>query len=333
MKRLYALLLFLPVSAWAQTPPQAPATADSDAFGSTCPYPEAARLAHSEGATLVSYRGTRDGRIEDVRIIQSSGHADLDEATVQCVSRWRFSPDVPADRFNIGTHRTYIAWSIPDVSSGARPPGGAAWRVADASPYARLPGGRLIGLPHVCMQDYPEAEAKAGIEGTTLLRFTITDEGGVRDEAVDQSSGNANLDAAALQCARKWRYRPAVQDGKPIAVPWKASVMWKLELPQPPPFAEPPRDCLRSTPVKAEDLAGIDGTTGMTFDIVRGEVRNVTVTHSSGNAVLDRAAVECIGSRRYVRELVTVNGVDVDKFRSMTIRERVNWGDALKPGK
>jgi TonB family protein len=316
MKLLYALLLLLPVSAWAQTTPQAPVTTADISFGSACAYPDTARTTNSTGATLVSYRGTHEGRVEDVKVIQSSGHADLDDAAMQCVGRWRFKPDDPAEKLNIGTHRINILWSIPDTSAGAPPS-----------------VGRLAGIAHTCLEYYPKSEAKAGIEGKTLLRFTITDEGEVRDEAVDQSSGNANLDAAALQCVRTWRYRPAVQDGKPVAVSWKAYVVWKLEIPQPPPFAEPPRDCLHSYPVKAEDLAGIEGTTEVSFDIVRGEVRDVSVTHSSGNAALDRAAVACIGSRRYVREFVTMKGMNVDKFRLMTIRERINWGDALKTGK
>ena len=82
----------------------------------------------------------------------------------------------------------------------------------------------------------------------------------------------------------------------------------------------------------AADLAGINGTTVVTFRIVEGAVRDATVRQSSGKTALDRAAVECISSRRYVRQFVTVDGKDVDKFSSIAIRERIDWNDALKPG-
>ena len=212
----------------------------------------------------------------------------------------------------MGVHRTTILWSL-SPSEGAHPM------------------GIRMGIPHSCFSYYPTAEEKAGIQGKTRLQMTVTEEGDVRDLVVVTSSGNANLDNAALRCASRWRYKAAIQNGKPVAVTWMADAVWKIEIPQPPPFAEPPRDCVHSYPIKAGDLVGIDGTTEVTFDIVKGEVRDPEVTHASGNATLDKDALDCIASRRYVRETVLFNGKAVDRYRSLTIRERVNWADALKP--
>ena len=113
-------------------------------------------------------------------------------------------------------------------------------------------------------------------------------------------------------------------------MPWEALVAWKLEEPQPP-LAEPHLNCLHSYPVTPRDLVGIDGTTEVTFDIVRGEVYGAHVTRSSGNSNLDATAVECISGRRYVRHMVTVAGEKVDQYQSLTVRERISWADALKP--
>ena len=221
MTRALVLLAILcaPSSAWAQ------ATATSaSTFGTSCSYPRSALATHSEGTAFVSYWGTDDGQITHVEIVQSTSHADLDEATVQCVSNWRFDPK--SDQHDVGNHRAGIDWKITS-----------------------LPGtqsvGTWIGLPHICTTYYPKAEEKAGIEGTTRVSFTITSEGEVRDPAVEQSSGNAKLDDAALECVQSWRYRPAVQNGKPIAVRWRADIKFKPNL-QPPAFAQAPRDCLHS---------------------------------------------------------------------------------------
>jgi len=79
-----------------------------------------------------------------------------------------------------------------------------------------------------CLKSYPAAAMKAGIEGTTMLAFTVTEQGTVSDVKVVQSSGNADLDDAAATCAGRWHYKPATRDGKPVAVSWQATVQWKL---------------------------------------------------------------------------------------------------------
>ena len=94
--------------------------------------------------------------------------------------------------------------------------------LADApaqNPPAKGPG---------CLAHYPQAAKDAGAEGTTRLDFTVTEQGKVTDIGVARSSGNADLDAASVTCARLWTYKPATKEGKPTAVRWSATVQWKL---------------------------------------------------------------------------------------------------------
>jgi hypothetical protein len=42
------------------------------------------------------------------------------------------------------------------------------------------------------------------------------------------SSGHDRLDQAAVQCAQAWHYKPAMQNGQPVEVPWQTAVQWKL---------------------------------------------------------------------------------------------------------
>jgi len=85
-----------------------------------------------------------------------------------------------------------------------------------------------IGKPHVCMQDYPAISVRLGEQGTTTLGFTITADGHVENVHVVNSSGSDRLDHAAVNCAESWRYKAAVRDNQPVAVPWKADVKWVL---------------------------------------------------------------------------------------------------------
>lgn len=185
-------------------------------------------------------------------------------------------------------------------------------------------------IPHDCLAYYPEKEAKAGVEGTTSLRFVITAEGKVADAEIVKSSGNGNLDEAALKCTRKWRYSPATSNGKPVRVSWNADIVWKSVVPQIPAFAETPRDCLKAYPVQASDLKGINGVSEYEYVISRGRVAKVTLIQSSGNKSLDTAGSACIATRRYVRDMVMVDGKETDRILSTTLREKINWADALK---
>ena len=53
---------------------------------------------------------------------------------------------------------------------------------------------------------YPMAERNAKIEGTATVRFLINTDGSVEEVIVVASSGNSNLDAAAVNACYKWKF-------------------------------------------------------------------------------------------------------------------------------
>ena len=64
---------------------------------------------------------------------------------------------------------------------------------------------------------YPPAALRSGITGTVVLIVSVDANGNVTDVSVERSSRNRDLDRAAIQAARKWRFNPAMQDGRPAA--------------------------------------------------------------------------------------------------------------------
>ena len=56
---------------------------------------------------------------------------------------------------------------------------------------------------------YPIAERNAKIEGTATVRFLINTDGSVEEVIVVTSSGNSNLDAAAVNACYKWKFTSA----------------------------------------------------------------------------------------------------------------------------
>jgi periplasmic protein TonB len=86
-----------------------------------------------------------------------------------------------------------------------------------------------IGRTHYCGDDYyPAISKRLGEQGTTTIGFTITAEGNVENLHIVNSSGSERLDNAAMQCAKPWRYKAAIESGHPVAVPWSAKVQWIL---------------------------------------------------------------------------------------------------------
>ena len=65
--------------------------------------------------------------------------------------------------------------------------------------------------------DYPPEERSKGIAGTTVLTLTLDAKGIVWEVEVAKSSGNRNLDQAAVNAARQWRFSPRIQGGARIA--------------------------------------------------------------------------------------------------------------------
>ena len=65
---------------------------------------------------------------------------------------------------------------------------------------------------------YPTSARRAGIQGTTLLGVLVAADGHVGDVVVKQSAGHPDLDAAAADAVRRWRFQPARRGSEPVAM-------------------------------------------------------------------------------------------------------------------
>jgi protein TonB len=62
---------------------------------------------------------------------------------------------------------------------------------------------------------YPPQAAARGVEGWVHVRYTVTTAGLVEDVVVVKSS-HRMFERAAVAAALKWKYQPALREGKPI---------------------------------------------------------------------------------------------------------------------
>ena len=132
-------------------------------------------------------------------------------------------PFVPPPDINLQTETT--APTITQVTTAITPPPPPA-PPKQQPPAITAPAS--IGRPHNCQRQYPPLAMRLNHEGVTTIGFTIEPNGSVTNVHVIDSSGHDELDQAAIPCASSWTYKPALQNGQPVAVPWQTKVVWKL---------------------------------------------------------------------------------------------------------
>jgi protein TonB len=64
---------------------------------------------------------------------------------------------------------------------------------------------------------YPATARRAGVEGQVVVRARVTAEGTVHEVQLRRGA-HPLLDEAALDAVERWRFTPALRDGRPVAV-------------------------------------------------------------------------------------------------------------------
>jgi len=114
--------------------------------------------------------------------------------------------------------------AISNVSSKPVPAVQAAPAVPDTEP--RLdPRNRRNQITDA---DYPSQSIRLREEGVPVVYIWVLEDGSVGEVKLLQSCGMERLDEAAIKLVKRFRYSPAIKDGKPIAA-WKTQpVTFKL---------------------------------------------------------------------------------------------------------
>jgi protein TonB len=130
--------------------------------------------------------------------------------------------DAPAEDFGVpggvegGVPGGVLGGVLGGVPGGV--PGGVLGGTGEEPVMAGVGG---VSLPTIIPSskikpEYPEVARKARIAGKVLLSAVIDREGNVTDVTV--LKGHPMLNNAAIDAVKKWKYKPAIQNGKPVKV-------------------------------------------------------------------------------------------------------------------
>ncbi|MDK1285964.1 energy transducer TonB [Pseudoalteromonas umbrosa] len=79
---------------------------------------------------------------------------------------------------------------------------------------------------------YPRLAAERGREGWVQLSYVVNERGEVESAVIEKSSGEPSFERSALNAVKKWQFKPATQNNKPIKQ-CKNQVQLAYHLPEP----------------------------------------------------------------------------------------------------
>jgi len=65
--------------------------------------------------------------------------------------------------------------------------------------------------------EYPDELRREGVSGVVMVKCTIDEQGNVTNPEIEKSSNGA-FEKPALAALKKWKFKPAKQDGTPVAI-------------------------------------------------------------------------------------------------------------------
>jgi len=90
---------------------------------------------------------------------------------------------------------------------------------------------QIAGGGAVCQSAYyPPIAIRLNQTGTTTVTIHIGSDGSVTNVDIADSSGHDSLDQAAIKCiTSRWRFKPALQNGQPVATSKQYAIKWVLQ--------------------------------------------------------------------------------------------------------
>ncbi len=187
-------------------------------------YPESAVKAGMEGRVYVQFVINEEGGVQDVMVSRGVS-SDLDEEAVRVVSEAKFTPGMQDGKPVKVRMSIPITFKLkPDAISAeaAGTPQDDAYVVVEHMP-------EIVGGLNTLMQDikYPEIAHKAGIEGKVIVGFVVNEDGTTGNVVVQKGIG-AGCDEEAVRAVSKAKFKPGMQDGKPVKVRMVIPITFKL---------------------------------------------------------------------------------------------------------
>jgi len=178
-------------------------------------YTRAARDSRIEGTVTVEAAFDTNGNATVIRTVKSLGYG-LDENALTALRSWKFAPalrnGVPVD---------VVALVDIDFNLANAPP-------AEFDDPARVGGG--VSAPTVLQRvqpQYTDEARAAGLQGTVVLQAIIGTNGMAKVLTIVKPM-DMGLTESAIDAIQRWKFKPAVRNGKEVAVAVNIEINFNL---------------------------------------------------------------------------------------------------------
>ncbi len=196
------LLAFATADARAQGATDIGASIDISSYRLNPPvYPREAIEACVAGTAVLLIDIDKDGQRSQAVVERSSGYAYFDQAAIEASKRWKYNPATENDQRVPGKVRIPVDFAEYD----------GCWTAAP-DVEARLAAASLKEHP----PKWPAIVAEQHLSGLVVLLIQVDKDGTRKNVKVGVSSGDHDIDQAAMLAALDWEFQPATLKGKPV---------------------------------------------------------------------------------------------------------------------
>ena len=185
-------------------------------------YPPDAKAARVQGSVVLHFTVTNTGTVENITV--ASGPEELRQSAIDAVKRWKYKPyQQNGETVEKETSITinYTLGDSADVVVGQIP--AADETVVVAKKIGVIPP-LTIYQPR---PEYTELARKDKVEGVVIVSLVVDEQGLPQHLNVSRGLGDG-LDENAIKAVKQYRFNPAVENGKPVAVYLNVEVNFKL---------------------------------------------------------------------------------------------------------
>ena len=198
-------------------------------------YPEKLAENDIKGKVIVSFTVTKEGTIDNIKIVRSAGNDALDAEAVRAIKDGLTEKWTPG---TVGGEAVDCHYTLPvtfstkkEASSGTTAKKSEPRKAVETLP--QYPGGE-VAMFQALMDEikYPENMAEKDIKGRVIVTFTVTKEGTIDDINIMQSAGNEALNAEAVRAIKdglteKWT--PGTVGGEAVNYRYTLPVMFRTK--------------------------------------------------------------------------------------------------------
>jgi TonB family protein len=186
-------------------------------------YPPDAKADHVQGAVVLEAQISKTGTIKGLRVV--SGPDPLRVSAIDAVRQWIFEPYLlNGEPTEVETTIT-INYRLDDPSDSQS----QNEEPANAAITPRKIGGSVTApvVTYSVDPEYTEEARQARVSGTVLVRLWVDVQGNPTHVRVIRGIGQG-LDEKAVEAVKQYRFKPAMEDGKPVLVELNIEVSFKF---------------------------------------------------------------------------------------------------------